>query len=82
MIGGQPSLEHLTGVPVQSTSEYRSCVHIQANADPKIMVSWPRCAPRVSGGGDPGGVFVEPAGAAVHHLGGADRPWFVGAVPQ
>jgi hypothetical protein len=38
-IGTQPSLEHLTGVPVQSTSEYRTCVHIQPNTDPKIMVS-------------------------------------------
>ena len=32
MIRGQPSLEHLTGVPIQSTPNYRTCVHIQANA--------------------------------------------------
>jgi len=46
VIRGQSSLEHLTGVPVQPTSEHRSCVHIQTNTDPKIMVRWRRCAPR------------------------------------
>jgi hypothetical protein len=31
-------LEHLTGVPVQSTSKYRTCVHIQTDTDPKIII--------------------------------------------
>ena len=31
MIRGQPPLEHLTGVPIQSARHHRSCVHIQAN---------------------------------------------------
>ena len=38
-IRGQSSLRHLTGVAIQSTSEHRTCVHIQPNTDPKIMVS-------------------------------------------
>lgn len=51
MIRGQPALEHLAGLIIQATPDHRSCVHIQPNTDPKIMVSWPRCAPRGLGGG-------------------------------
>ena len=32
MIRSQPALEHLTGVPIKSTSDYRTCVHIQTDA--------------------------------------------------
>jgi hypothetical protein len=32
VIGGQSSTEHLTDIPVQSTSEYRTCVHIQPDS--------------------------------------------------
>ena len=39
VIWSQPALEYLTGVPIKSTSDYRTCVHIQTDADPKIMVS-------------------------------------------
>ena len=32
VIRRQPALEHLTGLPIKSTSDYRTCVHIQTNA--------------------------------------------------
>ena len=37
--------------PSNAHRNHRTCVHIQPNTDPKIMVSWPRCAPRDLGGG-------------------------------
>src|SRR6187200_2009754 len=32
VIWSQPALEYLTGVPIKSTSDYRTCVHIQTDA--------------------------------------------------
>ncbi len=51
MIRAQPPLKYLTGVLIQPARHHRSRVHIQPDADPKIMVSWPRCARRGLGGG-------------------------------
>jgi len=37
MIRTQPLLKQLTSVPIQTTPNHRTCVHIQANTGPKMM---------------------------------------------